>query len=135
MSRNPASALRLFQARRHVPGGHGRAEQDCLQVLSGKLVMESKFFWQKLDGRAAFGYKNPRPNVFLFKKGIPWTAGKDRSSLSCCAPKRFGCLWLHTPLTGFDIRRRCQMPENVEPFQPEDGPHRATARPASDPGL
>lgn len=98
MSRNPApfsradasyaSALRLFQTRRHVPGGHGWAKQDCLQALSGKLATESKFFWQNLDGRAAFGYKNPRPNVFLFKRAFPGRQG--RTGRACPAAPRSG---------------------------------------------
>lgn len=58
------------------------------------------------------------------RRSIPWTAGKDRLSLSCCARKRFGCHYGSIAATGFDIRRRYQMPDNVEPFQPEDGPHR-----------
>lgn len=115
---------RAFFRRVSISRAGTAGKKDRLQALRGKRAAESKFFRKNLDGRPAFGYKNPRPNVFLIQKGIPWTAGKGRLSLSCCAPKRSGCLRLHASPTGFDIRRRCQMPENVEPFQPKDGPHR-----------
>ena len=36
--------------------------------------------------------------------------------------------------TGFDMCRRYQMPDNVEPFQPIDGSHRCPGG-ARDPGL
>ncbi|MFT4301050.1 MAG: hypothetical protein QM579_04800 [Desulfovibrio sp.] len=61
--------------------------------------------------------------------GIPWTAGKGRLSLPCCT-------WNgpSVGLTGFDMCRRYQMPDNVEPFQPNDGSHRSPGG-ARDPGL
>lgn len=46
-----------------------------------------------------------------FSEHYPWTAGKDRSSLSCCsATVRPGCL--RRAVCGFDKCRRCQMPRH-----------------------